>query len=145
MKDTGRPILHLNAMLPHPEDETMMQFMCYANPVLLTLLMSAKLHIFIDATFPMTPSPFYQTFIVMVYDRQTMMYVPVMYFLMTHKVQELYMHVFQQIIVLSKYRINVNFYTSDFERAIINAAKHYFPEGFHNGCFSISSKPYVST
>ena len=112
-----------------------MRFMCFANPVLLTLLMSAKLDIFIDATFSMTPSPFYQTFIVMVYDRQTMMYVPVMYFLMTHKVQELYMHVFQQIIVLSKYRINVNSYTSDFERAIINAAKHYFPEGFHNGCF----------
>ena len=29
----------------------------------------------------------------------------------------------------------MNSYTSDFERAIINAAKHYFTEGFHNGCF----------
>ena len=136
MKDTGQPFLHLNATLLHPEDETiLMRFMCFANPVLLTLLMSAKLDIFIDATFSMTPSPFYQTFIVMVYDRQTMMYVPVMYFLMTHKAQELYVHVFQKIVVLSKYRINMNSYRSYFERAIINAAKHYFPEGFHNGCF----------
>ena len=61
MKDTGRSFLHLNATLLHPEDETiLMRFMCFANPVLLTLLMSAKLDIFIDATFSI-PSPFYQT------------------------------------------------------------------------------------
>ena len=61
-------------------------------------------------------------------------YVPIMYILMTAKTQALYWHAFSQLVVLSKWKLNVNTFTSDFKRALMNAAKHHMPEGLHVGC-----------
>ena len=136
MTDSRRPFLQMNATWPHPDDDDeLMRMMCFANPALLFLLKSASLELFMDATFSMTPVPFYQTFIVMVFDRQTSMFVPITYILMTNKTEALYMHVLAQLTALANFRLDVKSFTSDFERAMINAGKHHFPGSTHNGCF----------
>eukprot|EP00956_Cyclotella_meneghiniana_P009729 scaffold13469_cov37-Cyclotella_meneghiniana.AAC.1 len=66
------------------------KYMIFGNPVLFTLLAARALDLFIDATFSMTPHPFYQVLIIMVHDCQTDLYVPVIYALMTHKCEDLY-------------------------------------------------------
>ena len=135
-KDSNRPCLQFQGCFNIPEDSSRLaRVMAFGNPALISLLMTPKLDLFFDGTFCMTPAPFYQTFILMVYDQQTKMYVPVLYFLMTHKLQHLYWHVFNWVVILSDWKLDVRSYTSDFEMAIVNAAKHQFPEGYHIGCF----------
>ncbi len=103
MKDSKRPFLHHHATLPHPEkDDVLMRFMVFMNPALKGLLMARSVDAFIDCTFDCTPAPFYQTLIFIVFDHQTRKYVPVVYALMTHKIEHLYWHVLQQIVVLSE-------------------------------------------
>ncbi len=66
-----------------------MRLMIFANPALLGLL-NGVMNLFIDATVSCVPAPFYQCLIIMVFDPSTSRYLPVVYALMTHKVQELY-------------------------------------------------------
>ena len=73
----------------------------------------------------------------MVFDPSTGAYVPVIYMLMTHKNQELYWQVFNQVKVLTKSKMNVMTYTSDFERAEMNTLEMIFGgpgKGKHVGC-----------
>jgi hypothetical protein len=100
--------------------------MIFANPSLLGLL-KGQVDIYTDAMFaPCTPNQFYQCLIIMVYDSQTSSYVPVIYALMTHKVTELYGHVFSQINTLMQEKMKVRTYTSDFERALMNMCELHF-------------------
>lgn len=132
----SNPFLQFHGWLPHPDKiDEICRYMIFANPVLLSLLLSKGLDIFIDATFAMTPLPFYQVLIVMVYDYQTELYVPVIYALMTHKIELLYWRVLSELITLSNWKMNVQYYTSDFEKAIMNACKDQFPEAEHVGCY----------
>ena len=119
-----------------------MRLMIFGNPALFGLLMQPLLDLFVDATFSCTRHPFSQTMIIMVFDSQTRKYVPVLYALMTHKTQELYYCIFHYVVVLSRWRLKVNSFSSDFERAIINAATAQFRteedgivNGYHIGCF----------
>jgi hypothetical protein len=80
-----------------------MRAMMFVTPKLLCLL-CGLVHIFVDATFACTPNPFYQCLILMVFNPNTSAYAPVIYTLMTHKCKELYMHVFNQVKVLTKVR-----------------------------------------
>jgi hypothetical protein len=127
MTDQDRPFLHCSACFPHPKKpDTNMQMMIFANPYLLGLL-KGLVDIFIDATFsPCTPNPFYQCLIIMVYDSQTSSYIPVIYALMTHKVTELYGHVFSQINMLMQGKMKVRTYTIDFKRALMNMCELHF-------------------
>ena len=58
---------------------------------------------------------------------------------MTHKVQELYWQMFNQLIVLTKWKMQVRTFTSDFELAMMNTLELLFGEnaggGKHVGCF----------
>ena len=58
---------------------------------------------------------------------------------MTHKVQELYWQMFNQLIVLTKWKMQVRTYTSDFELAMMNMLELHFGKnaggGKHVGCF----------
>ena len=56
----------------------------------LFLLLRGKVHLFIDATFRLVPHPFYQCLIILVWDVQCEIYVPVMYILMTGKSHAMY-------------------------------------------------------
>jgi hypothetical protein len=99
---------------PHPDkSDVMMRLMIFVNPALLGLL-NGVVDLFIDATFSCVPAPFYQCLIIMVFDPSTSHYLPVIYALMTHKVQELYWQMFNQLIVLTKWKMQVRTFTSDF-------------------------------
>ena len=45
------------------------------------------------------------------------------------------MHVLAQLKAMPNFQLDVNSFMSDFERAIINAGNHHFPDATHNGCF----------
>ena len=132
--DETRPFLQCNMTLPHPKKPGIQcRTMAFANPELIPTL-RGKPDAFVDATFDCAPAPFYQCLILMVFDPQTGVYLPVAYILMTHKLEELYRHAFHMITVMSDWKFNPRSITYDFERAIINAAKISFPNAIANGC-----------
>jgi hypothetical protein len=120
MPSKDRPILHHSMCSPHPEkSNVMMHLMIFANPALLGLL-NGVVNLFIDATFSCVPAPFYQCLIMMVFDPSTSHYVPVIYALMTHKCQELYWQVFNQVFFLTKWKMRIRTFTSNFEQTCWN-------------------------
>jgi hypothetical protein len=139
MPNMDRPFLHHLMCSPHPDkSDVMMRLIIFANPALLGLL-NGVVDLFIDATFSCVPAPFYQCLIIMVFDPSTSHYLPVVYALMTHKVQELYWQMFNQLIFLTKWKMQVRTFTSDFELAMMNTLELLFGEnaggGKHVGCF----------
>lgn len=82
----------------------------------------------------------YQTFIVMVFNRQKYMFVLIAYFLMSVKPEVLYMHVLAQLTPLANFCLDVNSFTSDLEWAIINSGKTSSPVFTTIGISFISSK-----
>jgi hypothetical protein len=146
MTDSRRPFLQCSACFPHPEDENVnMWMMVFANPTLLGLL-QGQVDIYVDATFNRcTSNPFLQCLIVMVFDNRTSCYVPVVYTLMTHKYALLYYQVFMQQKTITKKKMKVRTFTSDFERAIRICWKLFLGrENMLGVCFT-GSKPYLST
>jgi hypothetical protein len=136
MKDNlDRPFLRNHQVMPNPKNPSeLMRFMVFGNPELTGLLEQSGVDLFMDGTWDCTPQPFEQTYIIMVYDQQTRKYVPVLYVLMSHRNQYLYWLVFSTVVILSDWKLKCNSYTTDFEKAAINAAQDQFPEGFHVGC-----------
>lgn len=90
-------------------------------------LMRYNSHTFIDCTFRSVPSPFLQCLIVMVYDAGTQLFVPCAYSLITTKNEYMYLTVFHELIVLTKYSWMPQIITSDFEISLIASIKHEFP------------------
>ena len=134
MIDSVRLFLQHHLCIPDPKKPSESQHvMVFGNPTMFGLLRTKGVDVSVDATF-LVPHPFYQCLIFMVFDTGTSVYVPILYILMTHKSQELYWHAPSQVLVLSNWKINVNSYTSDFERAIMNTLRFHFSEGFHNAC-----------
>ncbi len=139
MPSKDRPFLHHSMCSPHPEkSDIMMCLMIFANPALLGLL-NGVVDLFIDATFSCVSVPFYQSLIMMVFDPSTSHYVPVIYALMTHKCQELYWQVFNQVFFLTNWKMRVRTFTSNFEQAMMNMLELLFGKnaggGKHIGCF----------
>jgi hypothetical protein len=105
------------------------------------LLLQLGLDLFVDATFSMTPHPLYQVLIIMAYCRQTGLYVPVVYCLMTHKTEAMYKRAIAELLSCAQLldsnlvQLDVRNYASDFEAALFNACEHCFPNGVHIGCF----------
>jgi hypothetical protein len=90
----------------------------------------------------MTPHPFYQeVLIIIAYCRQTGLYVPVVYCLMTHKTEAMYKRVIAELLSCAQLldpklvQLDVRNYASDFEAALFNACEYCFPNGVHIGCF----------
>jgi hypothetical protein len=103
MKDLDQPFLHWTTCLPHTKRKVNMRATMYANPELLGLL-NGNVHIFVDATFTCAPHPCHQCLIIIVFNPRTNTYIPVIYTLMTHRFEELYMHVINEVKVLTKVR-----------------------------------------
>jgi hypothetical protein len=135
MTDTRRPFLECSECFPHLEDENLnIRMMVFANPTLLGLL-QGQVDIYVDAIVsPCAPNPFLQCLIVVLFDNQTSCYVPVVYTLMTHKYTLLYYQVFTQLKIITKNKMKVCTYTSDFERAEMNMLEALFGKGKHVGC-----------
>lgn len=131
MTDSPRSFLQYHACFPDRDEPGKQQrFMVFGNPSLLHKLESNDVDLYIDATFDCTPNPFYQCLIVMCFDREHSVYLPLMYILMTHKTQELYWHAFSQIVVLSNWKINCRSFTSDFREGNYERSRTSFPRGF---------------
>lgn len=90
---------------------------------------------FIDATFKTVPSPFVQCLIVLVYDRGSQLYVPCVYSLQTSKSEYMYCTILHELVALSKYTWMPSSITIDFEKGLVNACKHEFPESYLIGCY----------
>ena len=72
VKDSNQSFLQYQGCFNHPEATSqLMHLAIFGNPALISLLLTPKIDLFFDGTFCMTPAPFYQTFIVMVFDTQT--------------------------------------------------------------------------
>jgi hypothetical protein len=145
MPSKDRPFLHHSMCSPHPEkSDFMMCLTIFANSALLGLL-NGVVDLFIDATFSCAPTPFYQCLIMMVFDPSTSHYVPVIYALMMHKCQELYWQVFNQVFFLTKWKMRVRTFTSNFEQAMMNMLELLYGKnaggGKHIGASSTLSKP----
>ena len=134
MTDSNEFFLQKHECWPDRSSGVLQRIMAFANPALLYLLQSLQVDIFIDGTFKVCPSPFTQCLIIMVFDRATYLYIPVMYILMTCKTEEGYWYAFSSVIACSDWRINVRNFHADFEKALINAAKKQFSEADFIGC-----------
>ena len=137
MTDTPCPFLQFHGTYPNKDKPgEMKRIMVFGNPVLFEDIRAGhEVDGYTDATFGCAPDPFYQVLIFMIFHRGTNIYLPIAYILMTHKDQELYWEAFSRIVVLSNWKIKLHSYTTDFERGLMNACAHHFPEGFHVGCF----------
>ncbi|KAF0988521.1 hypothetical protein HZS_4616, partial [Henneguya salminicola] len=90
-------------------------------------LMRYNSHMFVYCTFRSALAPFTQWLIVMVHDAGTEMFVPCVYSLITSKSESIYLNVFPELIVLTKYNWMLQIITCDFELSLISAIKHEFP------------------
>lgn len=98
-------------------------------------LMKYNGHTFVDGTFRMAPAPFVQCLIIMVYDIGTDSFVPCAYCLITGKNEHLYCNVFHELIVLTEYSWMPKILTLDFEKGLISAVNHQFPQSKIHGCY----------
>lgn len=92
-------------------------------------------HTFIDGTFRSAPAPFMQCVIIMTFDRGTLKYIPCCYALLTGKNEQLYCNLFHELVVLMEYNWMPSVITVDFEKSLISAVKHEFPQSRILGCF----------
>jgi hypothetical protein len=136
---TEMPFLQSSMRCPNPDPkEDHLKIMLFANHELLGYLKLRDLDVYVNATFNCVPHPFTQCLIFMIYDMATSSYVPIVYALMDSKCKEAYWHVFNQIIVLSGWKLQVKTFCTDFERALFDEMKTQFggkDGGTHIECF----------
>ena len=133
VQNSSNFFLQFNLTIPDCETRKMHRIIGYGNPALFGTL-AGNVQIYIDGTFNIVPHPFYQCLIIMVYDIQTTVYVPVMYILMTGNSESMYWHALHWMIVCSGWRLEPFSVTCDFEKALHNAVTGQFKGTKLNGC-----------
>jgi hypothetical protein len=106
----------------------------WAHPDLMTILRRHSTSIYIDCTFRCVPKPYSQCLIIMVYDDETDIYVPVVYFLLDNKCQWTYWHALHFVLVETETKFYLSTITSDFEISLLNAIKEQLPNTHRIGC-----------
>ena len=91
VKDSNTLFLQFNVSVLDRNINKLERIFGYGNPELFGAL-NGKVQVYIDGTFRIVPNSFYQCLIVMVFDVQAEIYVPVTYVLMTSKTESLYWH-----------------------------------------------------
>ena len=134
VKDSTQFFLQFNVTLPDQKTGKIERIVGYGNPWLFGLL-NGRVQIYIDGTFRIVPHPFYQCLIIMVYDEQTDLYVPILYILMTAKTQILYYQALHYVICVSDWKLDPFSVTCDFEKALLSAVGEQFRGNTRiNGC-----------
>ena len=101
----------------------------FGHPTLMKK-MKGKKHFNVDATFKICPKPFKQCLIIMVWDPENEIYVPVMWILMMGQTEREYSMVFSFVRGIYAKHIDPCTVTCDFEQALINALNiHFRPLG----------------
>ena len=111
-------------------------FIIFASKFMLKLLEEPVW--FIDATFSIVPTSFYQLLTIIVYHTSTRTYAPAAFILMNGKHERLYGAVFSSLVSVCKgYNIHLKplKVMSDFELALRNAIQEVFPSVELMGCF----------
>jgi len=96
-----------------------------ADPDLLKRMRGSR-HLFLDATFKCTPKPFRQTLILMVFDEENGIFLPVMWILMTGQSEKEYEQALFNVKLKMNGKMNPLSITCDFEQAMMNALDSQF-------------------
>ena len=97
-------------------------------------MLKGKTHLHVDGAFSIVPHPFYQLMVIMAFDNQTELCVPIMCVLMTGKMEELYWHALHWVFVASKWKMDPMTVTVDFELGLHNEIRDQFEDSDINGC-----------
>ena len=92
-----------------------------------------KVQIFVDCTYGIVPHPFYQLFIVMVFDMARRIYIPCAWVLMTGKTTECYWQVFNWL-TSAVQDMDPTYFGVDFERAFFTNVRIHFENAKLLGC-----------
>ena len=92
-----------------------------------------KVQIFVDCTYGIVPHPFYQLFIVMVFDVARQIYIPCAWVLMTGKTTECYWQVFNWL-TSAVQDMDPAYVGVDFERAFFTNVRIHFENAKLLGC-----------
>ena len=106
----------------------------WAHPQLIDLMRCSELKIFIDCTFKVVPTGFYQVMIIMVYSEQFGIYVPVWYVLLPSKSREVY-KALGYIKLATPLKMKIKSAVCDFETSLMDAIKFAFGLLFLIGCY----------
>lgn len=106
----------------------------YLKLFLLMRTTSSLFSQFLDGTFSLTPRPFYQTLVFMIYDRVNEIYLPVYWATVTGKTESCYRAFLLAMKEDLKGKFNPSTIGVDFESALINAVKEVFPNAKLIGC-----------
>ena len=112
----------------------LVKMIIWGHPDLTVLLKRRKIPIYLDATFRTVPHPFAQCLILMVFDDETDMYIPILFCLMEERKTWSYWHFLHFAVVLSDTKLNPSTITTDFEKALILACKEQFSKAHLVGC-----------
>ena len=133
VQDSNFFFLQSNQTIINNDTQKIDRIVVFGNPSLFGLLAGAVQH-FIDGTFRICLSQFYQCLIIMVFDVQTAVYVPILYVLMTGKHENLYWHALHWVFVASNWKLDPFSVTCDFEKGLHNAIRGQFTNCILNGC-----------
>ena len=106
--------------------------MVYESPSLFGIL-TGEVQLYIDGIFKICPSQFYQCLMIIVFDLQTLVYVPVFYVLMMRKMGNLYWHVLYWVSITCQLKLDPFFITSEFENVSYNIVCGQFNKAIFNG------------
>jgi hypothetical protein len=134
-----RPFLITNYkyLLPktkEKEERKLHNMLMWAHPDLISMMRRHLTAIYIDCTFRCVPKPYSQCLIAMIYDDETDLYVPAVYFLLDNKSQWTYWHAIHFILVETETKFHPLTVTTDFEKALLNAVKEQLPNAHRVGC-----------
>jgi hypothetical protein len=128
----GRPSTQFSCAYAHKGK--MSSLLGFAHPSLVKLLKYKGITLFVDGAFKVTPAPFAQCVIIMLYDQATELYMPIFYVLTTARDEWAYWHLFHWINVCTGVTMQPSVVTCDFEWGIIKGVQDQFPEAFVVGC-----------
>ncbi|GMF54023.1 unnamed protein product [Phytophthora fragariaefolia] len=106
----------------------------WANLSLLNLLRYENITLFLDGTFRCVPDKFAQCVVVMVYDRGTKLYIPVIFVPCASRNYDTYWNLLQFDSTACGEALKPKEVVCDFEAALINATSDWFPEASIIGC-----------
>lgn len=107
-------------------DNMLSKFLCWGHPDLLLLAANGPRSLYIDCTFRSVPHGFTQLLIVMLFDLQTDMYVPIAFVLMQGKKRDAYFHAVKMVIDATDGKLQAQTFTCDYELALIQACDNHF-------------------
>ena len=112
----------------------MRRMILWSHPDLSYILRRRGISVFIDGTFRCVPREFYQCVILVAFDDETDLYLPVVFGLLEGKTSWDYWHFLRQIFVMTETKFAPSTLVCDFESALIQAVKEQCPDANIIGC-----------